>query len=49
MSLQASDVRDRILQDGNEPVGNTMEAFVTVSEETIERSRKAEKAARVRS
>jgi tripartite-type tricarboxylate transporter receptor subunit TctC len=48
-ALRASEVRDRIIADGNEPVGNSIEEFVTVIRETIQRWRKAEKAARVRS
>ena len=48
-ALHASEVRERILQDGNEPVGNSVDAFVTVIRETIVRWRMAEKAARVKS
>lgn len=40
--------RERIRQDGNEPVGNSVEEFVVVIKETVARWRKAEKAARVR-
>ena len=47
-ALRASEVRERIIQDGNEPVGNSVEEFAVVIRETIARWRKAEKAARVR-
>lgn len=46
-ALRAAEVRERILQDGNEPVGNSMETFVAVIKETVARWRKAEKAARL--
>jgi hypothetical protein len=48
-ALHSGEVRERILQDGNEPVGNGVEAFVVVITDTIARWRKAEKAARVKS
>lgn len=48
-ALHAPEVRERILQDGNEPVGNSVDAFVVVIRETILRWRTAEKAARVKS
>lgn len=46
-ALRAPEVRERILQDGNEPVGNSTETFVAVIKETVARWRKAEKAARL--
>jgi len=46
--LRSPDVRERILADGNEPVGNSPEIFAELIKNTIARWRVAEKAARVK-